>query len=218
MLNGMFTVLDDLHGEIPPAPDLLYRTDVPRDTWAGLLTDGHYRRLTDGCALRAGAIETAEYRARAIVGPLPVRSVVARTSAAWVHLGGHAPGRLELVVPPGRRVDPSLDWRCTEASLTATDVVELGGHLVTTPARTLFDLAFVPDADELWTTLVGLCDVGADPAVALASVTNQRGSRRARAVLVRLNQAQLNEAQPNEAHTCTAGSEAALAPVMRYTS
>jgi len=185
----MFTcadVLDDLGDDAPSPPVLLYRADIPPDTWAGLLADGHYRRLTDGCALRADVTEDVEHRACALPGPLPARSVVARTSAAWVHLGGVAPGRVDLVVPPGRRVDPSLDWRCTEATLTAADVVTVGGHPVTTVTRTLFDLAFAPDAAHLWTTLVALCDSGADPASALAAVTSQRGSRQARSLLAQL--------------------------------
>ena len=172
-------VLHDLRHRDAPPPVLLRSTEVPADTWAGLLADGCYRRLTSGCALRADIVETADHRAQALPGPLPVKSVVGRRSAAWVHLGGDPPWRLDLLVPPGRRVDPAPDRRCSEAQLAAPDVQVLGRRPVTTPTRTLLDLVLVlgtdeprvdgpePSADPLWPTLTALCDMGADPAAVL---------------------------------------------------
>ncbi|MCL2848942.1 MAG: type IV toxin-antitoxin system AbiEi family antitoxin [Micrococcales bacterium] len=176
-------MLDDLHQQRLPAPVVLDRADVPPDTWAGLLADGHYRWLTDRYALRADVTEDVEHRARALPGPLPAKAVVARRSAAWVHVGGQAPARLDLVVPPGRRVDPHVDRCCTEAPLGPTDVVMLGGYPVTSPTRTLFDLVFAPGAGAWWPVLVALCDTGADAGHALAAVGRQRGARQARGLL-----------------------------------
>lgn len=209
--------LDDLKHRASPPPVLLRRAEVPSDTWAGLLADGAYRRLTDGCALRADAAEDADCRAQALPGPLPVRSVVGRRSAAWVHLGGDPPGRLDLLVPPGRRVDPAPGRRCSEARLATADVVVLGGHPVTTPTRTLFDLVLVPEADALWPTLTALCDIGADPADALTRFTRRRrGACHARLLLTGLREGSSVEAPTGQARMT--GSEAALAPVIRYTS
>ncbi len=184
-------VLHHLRHRAGPPPVLLRATEVPADTWAGLLADGCYRRLTGCCALRADVVENADHRAQALPGPLPARSVVGRRSAAWVHLGGEPPPRLDLLVPPGRRVDPAPDRRCSEARLAAHDVEVLGGRPLTTPTRTLLDLVLLagadePEVDPLWPTLTALCRAGADPASAATRLGGRRGACRARTVLARL--------------------------------
>ncbi len=214
-------LLHDLKHRAGPPPLLLRVTEVPADTWAGLLADGCYRRLTSVCALRTDVVENAGLRAQALPGPLPVRSVVARRSAAWVHLGGEPPRRLDLLVPPGRRVDPAPDRRCSETRLAVHDVQLLGGRPVTTPTRTLLDLALTfgadprpraggPSTDPLWPTLTALCDLGADLAAVPTRLDGRRGACGARTVLAALGES-LGQARMT-------GSPAALAPVIRYTS
>jgi hypothetical protein len=187
-------VLHELRHRAGPPPVLLHSTEVPADTWAGLLADGCYRRLTDVCALRTDVVETADHRAQAIPGPLPVRSVIARRTAAWVHLGGDPPRRLDLLVPPGRRVDPAPDRRCSEAHLAAHDIQVIDGRAVTSPTRTLLDLVLdeprtdQPGTDPLWPTLTALRDLGADPAAVLTRLSGRRGACRARKVLAVLGE------------------------------
>jgi len=173
----------------PDPPVVLHRTDVPADTWAGLLADGAYRRLTTTAALRADVGEDAARRAHALVTSVPDRAVVGRRSAAWVHLGGDPPPYLDLLVAPGQRLPPDPARTCHQTLLSTRDVIVLGGCRVTTPTRTLADLALVPDAHDLWPVLAQLTEQGADPVAALACTARtarQRGVRRARALLTEL--------------------------------
>lgn len=182
-----------LHALVPvrlPLPELVRRSDVGALAWAGMCRDGTVQVLWGEVAVAAGLEVTPGMRLAAVADVVPERGVVGRASAAWVHLGGSSPSRVEVLVPPrGRRTDPD-PWRSSaEAPLPAEDVLTLGRTRVTTVQRTGLDVArWVPPRAAL-DLLDRLCGIGFDPSVALERLEEAaggRGLRQARELLGRL--------------------------------
>ena len=171
-------------------PDLLHRRDVGALAWAGMCRDGALEPIWGEVAAAGGLDISPAMRLAALEEVVPVRGVVGRGSAAWVHLGGPAPVRVEVLVPPrGRRTDPD-PWRVSaEAPLPAADVVTLGRGRVTTVQRTGIDVARWLPVEEAFPLLVSLSRIGFDPAVAsarLEEASGGRGVRQARELFGRL--------------------------------
>ncbi|MFC8191357.1 hypothetical protein ACFUMH_06790 [Cellulomonas sp. NPDC057328] len=175
----------------PPSrtvPALLHRHDVGPLAWAGLLADGHLVPLWGAVARTAGTAETPAVRAAALAGLVPARGAVGRLSAVWVHAGGVAPRRATVLVGAGtRRPDAHPDRWVAEARLPAADVVVLGGTAVTTPLRTVLDVARWEPPAAARAAVHRLADrCGVDLAAAAAvldDLEGHRGVRRARALL-----------------------------------
>jgi len=182
-----------LHALVPvrvPVPELVRRSDVGALAWAGMCRDGTVAVLWGDVAVAAGLDVSPIMRLAAVADVVPARGVVGRASAAWVHLGGPAPSRVDVLVPPrGRRTDPD-PWRSSaEAPLPAEDVLTLGRTRVTTVQRTGLDVARWLPAPVAAVLLEGLCGLGFDPAAArarLEEVAGGRGLRQARELLGRL--------------------------------
>lgn len=171
-----------------PLPALVLRRDVGAAAWFALRRDGVVRPLCADVALRADLAESVELRAAALAHLVPARAVVGRRSAAWVHVGGAAPDRVELLFPPrSHRTDPDLERVAAEATLGAADVLMCGPVRVTTPLRTAIDVArFLPPAEatSIVTLLVAAGGVRPDELLAgLDRVGAARGVRRARRTL-----------------------------------
>ena len=152
--------------------------------------DGVLEQLWGEVAAAGGLDVSPAMRLAALEEVVPVRGVVGRGSAAWVHLGGPPPVRVEVLVPPrGRRTDPD-SWRVSaEAPLPQDDVLTLGSGRVTTVQRTGLDVARWLPVDEAFRLLVALSSIGFDPAVAgarLEEASGGRGVRQARELLGRL--------------------------------
>ena len=152
--------------------------------------DGVLEQLWGEVAAAGGLDVSPAMRLAALEEVVPVRGVVGRGSAAWVHLGGPPPVRVEVLVPPrGRRTDPD-SWRVSaEAPLPPDDVLTLGSGRVTTVQRTGLDVARWLPVDEAFRLLVALSSIGFDPAVAgarLEEASGGRGVRQARELLGRL--------------------------------
>ncbi|HEY0118336.1 MAG TPA: hypothetical protein VGC04_06130 [Cellulomonas sp.] len=169
---------------------LVRREEVPGPVWTGMVLDGALVPLWDGVAVRAGVEVTPAIRLAAVGGLVPRRGVVGRASAAWVHAGGPRPDRVDVLVPVGaRRTDPHPARRAAEGPLPDEDVLDLGPGRVTTVQRTGLDVARYAPAEEAMGRLAGLIAVGFEPGTALAALDRLRGERgtlRARAVLLRL--------------------------------
>lgn len=174
----------------PPLPDLLHRRDVGALAWEGMRRDGTVHVLWGDVAAAHGIDVSPQMRLAALAEVVPVRGVVGRASAAWVHLGGTPPLRVDVLVPPrGRRTDPDA-WRVSaEAPLPPADVLTLGSARVTTVQRTGLDVARWVDPERAAPLLEGLCGIGFDPAVASARLEECAGGRgllQARELLGRL--------------------------------
>jgi len=104
-----------------------------------------------GGYMPADAVETAWMRARSLA-PLTGRRLAAvRVSAAWVHGGVHAePARHHLQRADQRRARVPRDPRVIhhDALLDPADTVLIAGVSVSSPVRTMSDLARLDDAAE----------------------------------------------------------------------
>lgn len=166
----------------------------------GLLADGVVRHLVADVHTEVGHPESAAMRARALwwaLAPVisrraqhaatPLDPVIGHRTAAWVHVGGPAPHRIDLVSPPGRARwrDPLL--LVHEHRLSRADVVRVAGVQVTSPARTAADLArSVPggQAIPLLILLHSRCGLGPTAVLAqLEAMSHSRGVRSAREVV-----------------------------------
>ncbi|WP_454048497.1 hypothetical protein [Cellulomonas sp. Marseille-Q8402] len=183
----------------PPPPDvpdpaataLVRREDVGDIAWQVLLRDGDLVRLREDVALPARVVATAALRAAALAPLVPVRCVVGRGSAVWVHLGGPDPGRVQVVAPRDVRVpEPAPGRASMVADLADRDVVVLGAVRVTTPRRTAVDLLSHDPPDQALAQLARLRAAGLDLAQVRADVAQaagRRGVRAAAALLPRLD-------------------------------
>lgn len=167
---------------------------IPRRVLSAWIEAGTVVQTLRGVYVRADALDDTSVRARALGRVLPPGAAVAREAAAWLHgIDCRAPGRLDeplaldCVVATGRKPVAYSGVRGHADLLPAEDVVEVDGVPVTSPGRTLLDLArFSP-------TFMGLAAADAlahayalDPAELsgrLEAWTGQRHVRRARRVL-----------------------------------
>lgn len=170
-----------------PVPSTVRREDVGDAAWFGLLRDGVLRPLWQDVAVRADLAETPELRARGLSTLVPTRAVVGRASAAWVHVGGPLPARVDLLFAPGtRRTDPHPLRTAAEAHLSPGDAQPIGPVRVTSVQRTGLDVARSEPPARAAPLLAALRGVGFDPLLALdelARLGPARGVRRARTVL-----------------------------------
>jgi len=177
-----------------PAPvaasPLVRRADVGPLTWTGMHLDGLLEPLWGDVAVLTGVTVTAELRLAALAPLVPVRGVVGRATAAWVHAGGAAPAKVDVLVRPhARRTDPHLSRRACEAPLPVHEVLVLGGRRVTTVQRTGLDVARFVAGAEARGLVVRLLACGFDPAAALVELDRmpgERSIRSARALLAAL--------------------------------
>lgn len=199
-----------LHAALaPPAP---LPTLVTPEAVGGLVAfqvlvaDGHLDVVHGDAAVAAGAPVTPRLRLLALARRAPARTVVGRSSAAWVHLGGVPDGALCVLYSPERhRPAPRPALASHQAVLRTDEVMTLGSAAVTTPPRTAADVALYspePAALRTLTELVsrGLVDEG-DVLAVLARRRESRAYGRARALL--------------EAACAQDGSSVAFEPVMR---
>jgi very-short-patch-repair endonuclease len=110
------------------------------------VAEGTWQRLYPGVYRLAGAPTTRRQTAFAACLAWGDDAVISHRAAACLFdLAGLKPGALELTVPPRRRrALPHLVYR---SDLPRADVTVVDAIPVTTPARTLIDVATVCDAD-----------------------------------------------------------------------
>ncbi len=123
-----------------PGPSRSARAAVARDVHDGLL-----RRLAGDVVVAAGTGVDAAVRARSLALLVPAGAVVVGVAAAWVHVGAPlpAPQQVQVVRRTPARYAPTGGVRlvASRCRLETEDVTEVAGLALTTPARTLLDLA-----------------------------------------------------------------------------
>lgn len=113
--------------------------------------DGHLVELGEGY-IPADAIETAHLRAASLRELLGSDLAATHESAAWVHGAiDEPPERHRAQRAVGRRLHHVIDRRLTyrDGCLAEADLCTFGGVWVTTPVRTLADLARRASHDEV---------------------------------------------------------------------
>jgi len=166
-----------------------------RAAWDVLVRDGALEAVRDDAAVVAGTVVTPLLRAALLAGSLPAGAVAAGRTAAWVHVGRAAGPRaadpLDVAYAAGGHRPElwgaGLVW---QAPLLRGDVVELAGARVTTPLRTVVDVALhVPveeDAARLARAVADSCSLTLpDAAALLERRARVVGRPRARRVLAR---------------------------------
>lgn len=113
-----------------------------------MASDGVLTQLYQRGYLPPGTRPTPQLRARAaslLIRPVIRQRVVAgRMTAAWIYGCAEEPDRLALLVDSSRRISSLRSTRgCTlhEVRLGPSDVVSLGGLMVSSPLRTSVDIA-----------------------------------------------------------------------------
>lgn len=137
--------------------------------------DGRLVELGEGY-IPADAVETPALRAASLTPVLGDRLAATHLTAAWVHGAvDELPARLHVQRAVPQRIRPVIDHRIVyrDSALRSQDVTGLGGVLVTTPARTLADLARdrVGGADD-GPTVDAIARLAADPAAARAAIVS----------------------------------------------
>ncbi|MFC5501700.1 hypothetical protein ACFPJ4_05515 [Lysinimonas soli] len=128
---------------MPPLPAVLTDRDIPAPELGGMRLDGEVYPLADGwCAI--DELESPAHRARAVLGHRSPRLIAELGTAAWVWgVTATLPRVTEFCVELGARarlgINPTV--RVRELVLDPGDRVELGGVGVTSPLRTVVDLA-----------------------------------------------------------------------------
>jgi hypothetical protein len=109
--------------------------------------DGDVVELGDAY-IPADAVETSALRAGSLAQLLGDALAATHLSAAWIHGATHFPPARHTVqraVPRRLRTEPEHQVVYRDLQVPADDLLLLGGVRVTSPARTLVDLARTPD-------------------------------------------------------------------------
>ncbi|WP_337006076.1 MULTISPECIES: type IV toxin-antitoxin system AbiEi family antitoxin [unclassified Microbacterium] len=176
-------------------PAFLYRPGgrLSQPELCAACIDGHVVELGDAY-IPADLVETADVRATTIAHLVQPGSAACGPTAAWIHGAGDAPPAIHHVRRcVERRLRPVTNARLVfhDTVLPESDVVLLGGIPVSTPARTMLDLATTLHRDPRVRTwmdrLARACPTApADAVVALQDMKRVPGSRTGMAALERL--------------------------------
>lgn len=135
---------------MPPSPFLYFADDrLSAAELSAARLDGHLVELGEAY-IPADAVETVGLRAGSLRSILGVSLAATHLTAAWVH-GALAfpPVRHTVQRASEKRLHAVIDLRLVyrDGCVAASDLWLLGGVRVTTPVRTLADLARVPDEE-----------------------------------------------------------------------
>ena len=111
--------------------------------------DGHLVEVGDAY-IPADAVETAALRAASLAAVVPADCAVTHVAAAWIHGAVPSPPvrlAVQRTRAGRRRTDQSLRVEYRDSLIAPADLVVIGGLPVTTPTRTLADLARAGDDD-----------------------------------------------------------------------
>lgn len=155
--------------------------------------DGHLVEVGDAY-IPADLVEGPDVRASSIAHIIQTGTAASGPSAAWIHGAGDVPPSVHHVRRyVERRLRPIMSSRVVfhDTLLPASDVILIGGAAVSTPVRTMLDLATSLHRDpRMMTWMDRLAAVQPDtPGAAAAVLSEMRrvpGSRVGSAVLQRL--------------------------------
>ena len=124
-------------------PAVLFHLDLPEAELHAAKLDGEVYRV-DQCFSPIDEIEERQIRARSLVLSVPGRLIAEQQTAAWIY-GALAspPRRHQFCADISARVRPAALVALTirEVVIDVGDLVEVAGLQVTTPLRTVVDLA-----------------------------------------------------------------------------
>lgn len=129
-------------GMTPRLAPVLSPADLPVAELCGARLDGEVYATGDGwCPV--DEIDDAGVRSRAAALLVPPRAVAERMTAAWIYGACAEPARQQYCIDAASRVKMMLSprIRLREVALHADDVVTLPGMRVTSPIRTMADIA-----------------------------------------------------------------------------
>lgn len=182
-------------GSLPFTAVAAEQVGIGRDRLRRLVARRQVRRLLRGVFVDAAVPDSLEVRAYGLALVAPSGTVVCGRTAAWLWgvdalaMGAHRVlPRVELMVPAGMSASRRTGVLGSSSALPDTDVVLLGGALVTTPARTASDLARLlrrPDALASLDALLRLPGLRRDDVAAvLDRFAKHRGVVQARELLL----------------------------------
>lgn len=167
--------------EIAPAP-------VVHQLWQERLIE----RVFDDLYITIDSELTETMRALCAAKLLPRNAVVSHLSAVWVHCGGKSPQFAEGILPPNTFDSTAYETTVIRRiSIAETDIRPVGKIPVTTPERTVVDLARWSSSEQAHYGITRLMESGVEILPLLKNLTsNVRYGRRAIARLARLNSLQ----------------------------
>jgi hypothetical protein len=161
---------------VPRAPEPI--RDLPSDDpdARALVREGLLVEIWPGIAYARDLDLRPSDRARVVSAHVPGGTVVARSSAVWIHTGHFRPDRLEVLAAGARRRSTPRAVVHSEP-VTPTDVVRIGPVDVTTRERTALDVTrWEPDEGRAMAWIGALRALGLDPD-ALAAVMRRADGR-----------------------------------------
>jgi hypothetical protein len=145
-------------------PSLLTTDDLPLAELCAARLDGELYAL-DSCFCPIDEREFPALRANTIAAQWPFRLIAEQRSAAWVHgVTDFPPKRHDLCADISARARPTNVHRANvrEVVIDASEITRIGHLDVTTPLRTMLDLARVSTTfdDEERLMCIGLMRIG----------------------------------------------------------
>ncbi|NYE20413.1 type IV toxin-antitoxin system AbiEi family antitoxin [Microbacterium immunditiarum] len=135
-----------------PSPFLYFADDrLSTAELSAACLDGHLVGLGEAY-IPADAVETAALRAGSLREILRDTLAATHVSAAWIHGARHDPPvrhTVQRAVPRRLHHVHGLRLVYRDLAVDPADLLVIGGVLVTTPVRTLADVARVDDSDHL---------------------------------------------------------------------
>ena len=129
-------------------PSVLSALDLPLAELQAARLDGELFSI-DGCFSPLDEIEQSHHRGASLATSLPGRLIAEQLSAAWVFGALESPpARHQLCARIDARIRPASTARIDlrEVVIDDADIATIGGMRLTTPLRTVVDLArFAPD-------------------------------------------------------------------------
>lgn len=155
--------------------------------------DGHVIESGEGY-IPADLVGGAHVRAASIAELVPRDTAASGASAAWIHGAGDTPPVMHHVrraVPHRIRVAVEGRVKLHDTAIPTAELVQLGGILVMSPARTMLDLALSLHRDESarrWMVLLAEVDARLvrEAFTALSALHRVPGKRAAQGALERL--------------------------------
>lgn len=128
---------------------VLSADDLPDVELQAARLDGELYALGDAFC-QIGELEGPAHRAHAVLAGRSRRLIAELRTAVWVWLGGARPAHAQFAVTPEARarLSPGRQTTVRELVFEPRDLIDLDGATVTSPLRTIIDLArYDPDVD-----------------------------------------------------------------------
>lgn len=182
----------------PRLPLVLDERHLPSAELRAAELDGELGRVGD-CYAVTDAPMSAVARASSLALRVPLRAIVIDRCAAWVWGWTPEPSPLRICVSKGARIgsEARRAGRIREAAIDPDEIHRIGGISLTSPERTLVDLARFDERDDIVALLAAGIEVAGMTSEVIRGALDRRpasaGRRRARE---RLAEAEALAARP----------------------